>query len=60
MIPVSNTRDPHVLDVENRLRERLATKVGLRYRAGRGAIEIRFGSDDELNRVLDLLGIQID
>lgn len=58
--PVSNTRDPHVLDVENRLRERLATKVGLRYRAGRGAIEIRFGSDDELNRVLDILGIQID
>jgi hypothetical protein len=46
--------------VENRLRERLATKVGLRYRAGRGSIEIRFGSDDELNRVLDLLGIQID
>ncbi len=55
-----NTRDPHVVDVENRLRERLATKVGLRYRAGRGAIEIRFGSDDELNRVLEVLGIQID
>lgn len=58
--PVSNTRDPHVVDVENRLRERLATKVGLRYRAGRGAIEIRFASDDELNRVLEVLGIQID
>lgn len=57
---VSASRDPHVLDVENRLRERLATKVGVRYRAGRGSIEIRFGSDDELNRVLEVLGIQID
>jgi len=53
-------RDPHVVDVENRLRDRLATRVGLRYRAGRGAIEIRFSSDDELNRVLDVLGISID
>lgn len=58
--PIPSTRDPHVLDVENRLRDRLATRVGLRYRAGRGAIEIRFGSDDELNRLLDLLGIQPD
>jgi len=54
------SRDPHVVDVENRLRERLATRVGVRYRAGRGAIEIRFANDDELNRVLDLLGVQID
>ena len=56
----SASRDPHVVDVENRLRERLATRVGVRYRAGRGAIEIRFANDDELNRVLDLLGVQID
>ena len=56
----SASRDPHVVDVENRLRERLATRVGVRYRAGRGSIEIRFANDDELNRVLDLLGVQID
>jgi len=54
------TRDPHVVDVENRLRERLATRVGVRYRAGRGSIEIRFANDDELNRVLDLLGVRVD
>ncbi len=54
------TRDPHVVDVENRLRERLATRVGVRYRAGRGSIEIRFTNDDELNRVLDLLGVRVD
>ncbi len=54
------SRDPHVVDVENRLRERLATKVALRYKAGRGSLEIRFHSDDELNRILDLVGIQLD
>jgi len=59
-LPAPVSRDPHVLDVENRLRDRLATRVGLRYRAGRGSIEIRFGSDDELNRLLDLLGIEAD
>jgi ParB family chromosome partitioning protein len=53
-------RDPHVVDVENRLRERLATKVALRYRAGRGSLEIRFHSDDELNRILELVGIAFD
>lgn len=54
---VSKPADPHVSDLENRLRERLATKVSLRYSKGRGALEIRFASDDELERVLGLLGV---
>lgn len=54
------SRDPHVTDLESRLRERLGTRIALRYRAGRGALEIRFTSDDELNRVLELLGVQPD
>ncbi len=54
------SRDPHVVDVENRLRERFAAKVALRYKSGRGALEIRFASDDELNRILDLVGVHID
>jgi ParB family transcriptional regulator, chromosome partitioning protein len=52
--------DPHVADLENRLRERLATKVALRYRSGRGALEIKFSSDDELERVLEILGVSVD
>ena len=58
--PSVPVRDPHVVDVENRLRQRLATRVGVRYRAGRGSIEIRFTDDDELSRVLALLGVEID
>lgn len=53
-------RDPHVVDVENRLRERFGTKVGLRYLKGRGSIEIRYFSDDEFERILSILGVQVD
>ncbi len=58
--PVSTATDPHVADLENRLRERLGTAVHLRYRRGQGAIEIRFFSDDELNRLLGLIGLPLD
>lgn len=50
-------RDVHVAAVEARLRERLGTKVNLQYRKGRGQIDIRFFSDDELERLLALLGV---
>jgi ParB family chromosome partitioning protein len=53
-------RDPHVVDVENRLRERFGTRVGLRYLKGRGSIEIRYFSDDEFERILSILGVQVD
>ena len=59
-VPVTTGRDLFVVDLENKLRERFATKIGLRYRSGRGSLEIRFASDDELNRVLSILGISID
>src|SRR5262249_46949428 len=49
--------DANVVDLENRLRERLGTKVHLRYRQGKGALEISFFSDDELERILQILGI---
>lgn len=58
--PSGAASDPHVADLENRLRERLGTQIQLKYRAGKGALEIRFFSDDELNRLLELLGISLD
>ena len=54
------TRDAHVVAIENKLRERLGTKVALRYRQGKGALEIRFFSDDELERVLEIVGVKVD
>ncbi len=53
-------RDPHVADLEQKLIERLGTKVALRYKAGKGSLEVKFFSDDELNRVLEILGINLD
>jgi ParB family transcriptional regulator, chromosome partitioning protein len=50
-------KDAHVADMENQLRERLGTKVSLRYAGGKGALEITFFSDAELERILRILGI---
>lgn len=58
--PVPPTADPHVMDLESKLRERFTTKVKLSYRRGKGSMEIRFHSDDELNRILSLVGISLD
>ena len=54
------TRDTHIANLENQLRERLGTKVHLRYAQGKGALEITFFSDAELERILQLLGIAQD
>jgi ParB family transcriptional regulator, chromosome partitioning protein len=56
-LPPAN-RDPHVADLENRLRERLGTKVHLRYSQGKGNLDIIFFSDAELERILQVLGIE--
>ena len=53
-------RDAHVASLENQLRERLGTKVHLRYAHGRGALEVAFFSDAELERILQVLGVSPD
>ena len=52
--------DPHVATIENQLRERLGTKVHLRYAQGKGALEISFFSKAELERILQILGVSAD
>ena len=54
-LPLS--RDAHVANLENQLRERLGTKVHFRYNKGKGRLEISFFSDAELERILQLLGV---
>jgi ParB family chromosome partitioning protein len=58
--PIPQLRDAHVIQLEAKLRERLGTKVQLRYRQGKGALDIRFFSDDDLERILQLLGISVE
>ncbi len=52
--------DPHVARLEDKLRERFGTKINLRYSQGRGAVEIAFFTDDDLERILQLLNVQVD
>ncbi len=52
--------DVHVASLQARLEERLGTKVAVRYRKGRGAVQIRFFSDAELERLLELLGVRAE
>ena len=54
------TQDSHVSRIEDKIRERFGTKVQVRYAEGKGAVEISFFSDDELERVLEILGVQLD
>ena len=52
--------DPHISSLQNKLQERFGTKVLLRYRKGKGAVEIRFFNDEDLERVLGIFGVNID
>ena len=49
--------DPHVASLEDRLREKFGTKVQLRYVHGKGAVEISFFNDEDLERILQILGV---
>ena len=54
------SKDLHVASLENRIRERVGTKVNLRYAKGKGSVQIAFFSDDELERILGLLGVKAE
>ncbi len=48
--------DPNLLEVEDQLRRLFGTRVKISMGRDRGKIEIEFYSEDELNRILGLLG----
>ncbi|MGO8765695.1 MAG: ParB/RepB/Spo0J family partition protein [Limisphaerales bacterium] len=58
VLPVSAPAgDPHVADLEAKLRDVFATKVQLNYNQGKGTLEISFFSDAELERILQIVGV---
>jgi ParB family chromosome partitioning protein len=52
--------DAHVAHLQEELQQRLGTKVNVRYRNGKGSIEIRFFTDDDLDRILKIAGVNLD
>ena len=58
--PPPQPRDPHVVDLENRIRENFGMRIGLQYQSGKGRLEVHFHSDAELDRVLEVIGVTVD
>jgi len=52
--------DPHLIDLRDKLQQKLGTKVTLSYAKGQGLVEIKFFSDDDLERILAILGVHPD
>ena len=55
---VNPNREVHVTSLENRLKEKLGTKVSLTYREGKGSLTIKYFSDEDLMRILKILDIE--
>jgi ParB family transcriptional regulator, chromosome partitioning protein len=49
---------PEVQEIENRLQQKLGTRVTVRHGRKKGRIEIEYYSNDELSRLLELLGVE--
>jgi ParB family chromosome partitioning protein len=56
--PREPSRDIHVAAIEEQLRDRFGTRATVVYRKGRGSVALEFYGDDDLNRILELLGLQ--
>ena len=56
----SLAHDANVIDLENRLREKFGTKVRLKYHQGKGSLDIAFFNDDDLERILQIVGVKAD
>jgi ParB family chromosome partitioning protein len=52
--------DAHVANMREKLQQRFGTKVTVRYLKGKGAIEIKFFSDEDLERILNVAGVPAD
>ena len=50
-------QDAHITRLHDKLQERFGTKVTVRYQKGKGAIEIKFFNDEDLERILNVAGI---
>ncbi|MFZ9941603.1 MAG: ParB/RepB/Spo0J family partition protein [Luteolibacter sp.] len=55
---VSREVDVHVRAIANRLREHLATHVSIQHSAKKGKIEIEYYGNDDLARLMELMGLR--
>jgi ParB family chromosome partitioning protein len=55
--PAPRETDIHIRAITNRLREAFATHVAVHHTPKKGRIEIEYYGDDDLQRILELLGL---
>ncbi len=58
--PAPREVDIHVRALTNRLREHLATHVAIQHSSKKGKIEIEYYGDDDLQRLIELIGLPSD
>ncbi len=52
--------DPNLRSLQEKICQRFSTKVALKYNEGKGSVEMKFFSDEDLERIIQLLGIDPD
>lgn len=51
------SKDPFIADLTNRLRDRFSAQVAIKKKANGGELRINYSSDDDLQRLLELMGL---
>ncbi len=54
---IKTERDANTVKMEDMLREKFGSRVLLKYKKGKGAVQISFTNDEELERILQVAGI---
>ena len=49
--------NPYIKDIEDKLQDYFSTKVNINSKNKKGKIEIEYYSDNDLNRILELMNI---
>ena len=52
--------DPHLIALQNKLRDHFSTHVQVQHGEKKGKIELEYYGNDDLSRILDLLGVRLD
>ncbi len=58
--PEPAPRDPHIDRLEEKVRDRVGSRVQIRYREGKGILSLHFFSEEDLQRIMGLLGVRPD
>lgn len=55
--PAGNEMNPYYKDIKNRLQDYFGTKVNINKKKNRGKIEIEYYSEDDLQRILEIMNL---